>query len=98
MAEEHQVYFNARFMADKHTHYEASAYIDRILPCTITIPGNIITDFQNKYGESMRNYLVHVRLGFIENQNHVDPDVYRRSTHLRGTLHSLDEIIKIEKL
>ncbi|HIH15743.1 MAG: hypothetical protein QT08_C0019G0009 [archaeon GW2011_AR17] len=98
MAKEHEVYFNARFMADKHTHYEASAYIDRILPCTITIPGYMTTDFQKKYGESMRNYLVHIRLGFIENQHHVNPDIFKSTTHLRGTLRSLDEIIKVEKL
>lgn len=95
---EHEVYFNARFMADKHTHYEVSAYIDRIRQCTITIPGTIVNDFTNKHGDNIRNYIIYAKIFFIENQRHVAPDVYKNSSHLRGTLHSLDEIVRIEKL
>lgn len=90
---EHEVYFNARFMRDRHTHYEASAHIREIIPCTITIPGYIVDEFKEMYRDSIRDCIVHVKLDFIENQNHTDPDVYKGATHLRGTIHTLDEII-----
>ncbi|MBI5797331.1 hypothetical protein HZA98_00320, partial [Candidatus Woesearchaeota archaeon] len=88
----HQVYFNARFMSDRHTHYEANTYIKGLVPCTITIPGHVESEFRRMYGDSMRSYIIHAELDFIENQHHVAPDVYKGTTHLRGTLHSLEDI------
>lgn len=95
---EHEVSFNGRFMADKHTHYEATAHVKGIVVCTITIPGHIETDFKGKYGKSIRGYILHVKIPFIENQHHVAPDAYKNAAHLRGTLQSLDEIVRVEAL
>ena|SRR3989338_7253579 len=96
--ESHEVYFNGQFMVDKHTHFEASTHIKGIRPCTITIPGYINNDFKKKYGQPIRNYIIYARIDFIENKGHVAPDVYKSTTHLRGTLHSLDEILRVEAL
>ena len=93
----HEVSFNARFMADRHTHYEASTHIG-VRTCGITIQGPLVNDFKTRYGGSMREYIVHARIDFIENQHHVAPDVFKSTTYLRGTLSSLDQIVRIERL
>ena len=95
MAETHDIHFNAKFLVDKFTHYEVYLFINGGTQTTLTISQGIVKDFNEKYGSPIANYIVYARIYFIENAKHLAPDVFKSPTHLRGTLHSLEEITSV---
>ena len=55
-------------------------------------------DLRQRYGHPMDNCIITARIRFIENQNHVNPDPFKRNDYPRGTLHGLEEITKVERI
>jgi len=82
-------------IVDKHTHYEARPFIgpERV---TIIIRGDIATDFQDKYGLSIRKaekLQLNVDLGRNDQLVKECQDLFQPASHLKGTVESLDDIV-----
>ncbi|MBT5023133.1 hypothetical protein HOK51_06405 [Candidatus Woesearchaeota archaeon] len=96
---EHKIEISGKRIRNKHTHYEVRPYVGPN-QAIITLRGDILDKFQQKYGKSMQDYnKLKITVDLHRNSERVKEcqDAYSPPSQLMGSVHSIDDIAIIEK-